>query len=165
MWLAMTGSPLSTTDLPYRTSKASSRRRCGKSYSQSNGSSDRWYFIGGIRLFQGVRNIHNYIRSHLRTYIPGGPHVLDKDDEYNGYLIPAGTIVLPNQWCVQMFSLFVVLAGGNMHQGNATRRNGISRAFRILARALGSRRRAERAARPREGCVWLRAAVRADIMY
>jgi hypothetical protein len=106
--------------------------------------------------------ISRYIRRHLRTYMPGGPHVLDKDDEYNGYLIPAGTIILPNQWCVQMF-LVCGVCGANMHQGNAARRNGISRAFRILARALGSRRREERAARPREGCVWLRAAVRVDI--
>ncbi|KIM73756.1 hypothetical protein PILCRDRAFT_828807, partial [Piloderma croceum F 1598] len=30
----------------------------------------------------------------------GGPHLLDKDDEYNGYFIPAGTIVLPNQWAM-----------------------------------------------------------------
>ena len=25
-------------------------------------------------------------------------HVLTEDDEYNGYLIPAGTIVYPNLW-------------------------------------------------------------------
>jgi len=31
---------------------------------------------------------------------PGGPHALEEDDVYNGYFIPAGTIVVPNQWCV-----------------------------------------------------------------
>ncbi|KIM79114.1 hypothetical protein PILCRDRAFT_74603, partial [Piloderma croceum F 1598] len=37
---------------------------------------------------------------HLRTYMTGAPHDLDKDDEYNRYFIPAGTIVLPNQWAM-----------------------------------------------------------------
>jgi hypothetical protein len=39
-------------------------------------------------------------RHHLLIYTPGIPHVLEKDDVYNGYFIPAGTVVIPNQWCV-----------------------------------------------------------------
>lgn len=28
----------------------------------------------------------------------GAPHVLTQDDVYNGYFLPKGTMVLPNQW-------------------------------------------------------------------
>lgn len=32
----------------------------------------------------------------------GIPHRLIQDDEYRGYLIPKGTLVLPNLWCVTL---------------------------------------------------------------
>jgi cytochrome P450 len=49
------------------------------------------------------------IRCHLLTYTSGAPHLLEKDDVYNGYFIPAGTIVLPNQWYVYNHLLLCVL--------------------------------------------------------
>ena len=30
----------------------------------------------------------------------GIPHRSIVDDEYRGYLIPKGTVIIPNQWCV-----------------------------------------------------------------
>ncbi|KAH6910222.1 cytochrome P450 [Coprinopsis sp. MPI-PUGE-AT-0042] len=30
----------------------------------------------------------------------GVPHMSEKDDEYNGYHIPAGTVILPNTWAI-----------------------------------------------------------------
>lgn len=30
----------------------------------------------------------------------GVPHVCTEDDEYSGYKIPKGAVVLPNVWCV-----------------------------------------------------------------
>jgi len=50
-----------------------------------------------------------YIRRYLLTYTLGAPHLLEKDDVYNGYFIPAETIVLPNQWCVYNHSFLCVL--------------------------------------------------------
>jgi len=47
--------------------------------------------------------IEGIVKESLRwnPVSPAGiPHVLDKDDEYNGYFIPAGTTVIPNQWAM-----------------------------------------------------------------
>ena len=41
-------------------------------------------------------------RWHVGTPI-GLPHRTTADDNYNGYFIPAGTIVMPNLWCVVSF--------------------------------------------------------------
>lgn len=32
------------------------------------------------------------------AYEEGAPHVLTQDDVYDGYFLPKGTMVLPNQW-------------------------------------------------------------------
>ncbi|KIM89841.1 hypothetical protein PILCRDRAFT_812637 [Piloderma croceum F 1598] len=47
--------------------------------------------------------IEGILKETLRwnPVVPGGaPHLLEKDDVYNGYFIPAGSIVLPNQWAM-----------------------------------------------------------------
>ena len=43
-------------------------------------------------------------RWHIVTPI-GLPHATVDDDEYNGYLIPAGTVVNFNVWCVDLSGL------------------------------------------------------------
>jgi hypothetical protein len=55
--------------------------------------------LDGIQSLRWVRGITPH-QHHLLTCTPGIPHVLEKDDVYNGYFIPAGTVVIPNQWCV-----------------------------------------------------------------
>lgn len=50
-----------------------------------------------IQFLRQVRTITLH-RHHLLTYTSGLPHFLEKDDV--GYFIPAGTIILPNQWCI-----------------------------------------------------------------
>ena len=30
------------------------------------------------------------------------PHKTTEDDTYNGYHIPAGTVLIPNNWCVEV---------------------------------------------------------------
>ena len=37
---------------------------------------------------------------NLLMYVSGVPHLTLKDDEYNGYVIPAKTMVIANIWCV-----------------------------------------------------------------
>lgn len=41
--------------------------------------------------------IREVMRWHVVAPI-GVPHRAEQDDEYNGYLIPAGAIVMANQW-------------------------------------------------------------------
>ena len=43
-------------------------------------------------------------RWHIVTPM-GLPHATVHDDEYNGYFIPAGTIVNTNVWCVTLRAL------------------------------------------------------------
>lgn len=33
------------------------------------------------------------------------PHMLTKDDEYEGMFLPGGSLILPNSWCVSSFAL------------------------------------------------------------
>ena len=33
-----------------------------------------------------------------------GIHYTMEDDEFHGYFIPAGTALIPNTWCVQVFN-------------------------------------------------------------
>ena len=45
--------------------------------------------------------VNALIKEALRWHPPGSidlPHYTIEDDEYNGYLIPAGSIVLANLW-------------------------------------------------------------------
>ena len=46
------------------------------------------------------------VKEILRWH-PVGPmgfaHVSTEDDEYNGYFIPSGSIVMVNVWCVPLF--------------------------------------------------------------
>ena len=45
--------------------------------------------------------VNALIKEALRWHPPGSidlPHCTIEDDEYNGYLIPAGSIVLANLW-------------------------------------------------------------------
>lgn len=44
----------------------------------------------------------------------GAVHSLDVDDVYNGYFLPAGTMVLPNQWYAYRFLAFAVLGNTNL---------------------------------------------------
>ncbi len=34
----------------------------------------------------------------------GTPHRVSQDDKYNGYLIPADSTIMANQWCHYLFS-------------------------------------------------------------
>lgn len=34
----------------------------------------------------------------------GVPHLLEQDDEYRGYTIPAGALIFPNAWYVSVLS-------------------------------------------------------------
>lgn len=38
------------------------------------------------------------MRKHNLTCLPGIPHYLIQDDEYEGYHIPAGTTMHPLEW-------------------------------------------------------------------
>ena len=40
-----------------------------------------------------IANLHSFSLS-----LVGVPHYIETDDIYNGYLIPAGSIVMPNIW-------------------------------------------------------------------
>jgi hypothetical protein len=42
----------------------------------------------------------------------GAPHYVETDDIYNGYLIPAGSIVMPNIWYT--FALIVTDVSGQL---------------------------------------------------
>ncbi|KAF8992236.1 cytochrome P450 [Cyathus striatus] len=47
--------------------------------------------------------IHAIVREALRWHdvVPASiPHYLEEEDEYKGYRIPAGTIVIPNNWAI-----------------------------------------------------------------
>ena len=52
--------------------------------------------------------LHQLVRPHPYTFYDpfrelissiGTPHRVSQDDEYNGYLIPAGSTIMANQWC------------------------------------------------------------------
>ena len=47
--------------------------------------------------------VNAIIKETLRwlVVLPLGAHSTTEDDELHGYFIPAGTVVIPNQWCVQ----------------------------------------------------------------
>jgi hypothetical protein len=47
----------------------------------------RWYSTSLILIALGLTHT-------------GAPHYLDRDDVYNGYLIPGGSIVIVNLWLV-----------------------------------------------------------------
>lgn len=46
----------------------------------------------------------------ILTYLPGIPHFLTQDDQYNGYHIPKGSVIHPLEWYVVdvFFNLFQV---------------------------------------------------------
>ena len=71
--------------------------------------------VVGTRRVPGLtdRDILPYVsaivKECLRWYstVPlGVPHCTTEDDEYNGYEIPAGTIVVPNIWYDSPYLLF-----------------------------------------------------------
>ena len=45
----------------------------------------------------------NALLKECHRWLPAGPmslpHAAVKDDEYNGWFIPAGATILPNVWC------------------------------------------------------------------
>ena len=45
----------------------------------------------------------------MRTILPGIPHMLREDDVYNGYFIPAGTIIVGNTWYCLILSDILLL--------------------------------------------------------
>ena len=48
-----------------------------------------------------IRDIYLGILNLLTSPHSGMPHRLTKDDVYNGYFIPAGSMVFYNTWCAQ----------------------------------------------------------------
>ena len=57
-------------------------------------------FSVGDRLFPWVSNCYSYSAMFNLpiTCIGGVPHVVDEDTFYNGYFIPAGSLILFNIW-------------------------------------------------------------------
>ena len=48
-----------------------------------------------------LRTILHRLYPRWQSVLPiGVPHLLTEDDVYNGYFVPAGSIVAANQWCV-----------------------------------------------------------------
>ncbi|TFK27923.1 cytochrome P450 [Coprinopsis marcescibilis] len=68
---------------------------------------DREVDAGRLPIFEDrdrLPYVNALVREVLRwvTVVPFAfPHVLSQDDEYDGYFIPKGTLVLPNSWAVQ----------------------------------------------------------------
>ena len=56
----------------------------------------------------------------------GLPHALERDDIYNGYFIPKGTVVYPNQWycAILTFYRFNHWGQGNEHGQSLVRLTG-----------------------------------------
>ena len=68
----------------------------------------------------------------------GMPHTSSADDEYNGYLIPGGTAVIANLWCVPRSSQAAHSRDPKYHtrslrQGHSARSRGLPPAGRVCA--------------------------------
>jgi hypothetical protein len=57
----------------------------------------RWNPVGPLSTFP--RSFTTSSR-HAHEFSVGVPHLLDRDDVYEGYHLPKGSIVIPNVWCV-----------------------------------------------------------------
>ena len=78
------------------------------------------------------------------------------DDVYDGYFIPAGSVVIGNSWCVLRLGFTRDARLHELFQGNPARRDRLPRAWPVQARALPHRRlEAEQHALPRRR-IWLR---------
>jgi len=56
----------------------------------------RWYLVGPI----GTPSLSSWLLLTILTGSVGFPHMATNDDEYDGYYIPRGTVVIANAWPV-----------------------------------------------------------------
>lgn len=85
------------------------------------------------------------------------PHSLVEDDVYEGYYLPKGSIIVPNNWYVSFSSSSAMLS--KYSQGNPPRRNTLPRPILLQPRPLHEGRRSEsRRPRPELRSFWLRSA-------
>ncbi|EIM79508.1 cytochrome P450 [Stereum hirsutum FP-91666 SS1] len=61
-------------------------------------------FSGRTHLPYTVCLMKEVIRWGVRCFPLAAPHCVTRDDVYNGYFIPKGSIVLTNIWCVQLLN-------------------------------------------------------------
>ena len=55
--------------------------------------------------YEHLPYVRAFIKEMTRWHIVspmGLPHVSEEEDEYNGYIIPAGTVISVNVWCVPL---------------------------------------------------------------
>ena len=103
-----------------------------------------------------------YTKQHtalLNKHFSAVPHCSTEDDEYRGYRIPKGTIILPNTWCVTLalFRIYSTDPSVGITQGDAARCELILKSARISTWAMASWKSSFALG---EHCVWLRSTVR-----
>ena len=90
----------------------------------------RWNPVGPLGTF--LRSLADPSRCAHEISL-GLPHLLDRDDVYEGYHLPKGSIIIPNVWCVASLNYICdwVPSIWSIPQGYATRPRCFPRAFRV----------------------------------
>ena len=68
--------------------------------------------LPGIRDREFLPYVDAILKETLRWHVIlpfSVPHCTSENDEYKGYFIPKGTIVMPNVWCADISSTLSVL--------------------------------------------------------